>query len=170
MRAVRALLGAALLATFVAVGVAAPASASCLSPPRTSPAAFTGVVVELTNAGRVATVRTDAGQTVTVAGTDAGDPSAITTVDRSFVLGARYEFHPINDASPYQDNACTATRLIADPPAGTSPGGHSSPVGGGGTAAAAAGGAAVLAAVAVLLILIAVRARRSASRATPRTG
>jgi hypothetical protein len=62
--------------------------------------------------GRVATVRTDDGRTVLVIGTP--DPGAqATSVDRTFAVGARYEFHPVNDAPPYQDNACTATHEIA---------------------------------------------------------
>jgi hypothetical protein len=168
MRTLRAVLVAALAAPMLLLGVAAPASASCALPRLTSPHAFTGVVVELRNAGRVATVRTDDGKSVTVAGTDAENPSVATSVDRSYELGARYEFHPINDASPYQDNACTATRLIADPPAGTGSGGHSSRLGGRGPAAAAIGGAVL--AVAAVFVPLAVRSRRARSRAAPRTG
>ena len=33
-------------------------------------------------------------------------------MDRRFDVGIRYEFHPLNGTSPYQDNACTATREV----------------------------------------------------------
>jgi hypothetical protein len=91
---------------------APPAAASCVSdsPPR-SPHAFTGVVVRTHSAGRVALVRTDDGRTVTVLG---GEPRAgvASSVDRTYDVGARYEFSPTNTRAPYQDNACTATRRI----------------------------------------------------------
>jgi hypothetical protein len=94
------------------VGAAPPAHASCVSTPRESPYRFTGTVTGVDNAGRRASVRTDDGRTVTVVGSDAAEPNAATSVDRAFQLGGRYEFHPLNDASPYRDNACTATHLI----------------------------------------------------------
>jgi hypothetical protein len=47
-----------------------------------------------------------------VLGSDADEPNAATSVDRTYRAGAKYEFHPLNDTSPYQDNACTATHLI----------------------------------------------------------
>jgi hypothetical protein len=39
-------------------------------------------------------------------------PNVATSVDRAFQVGGRYEFHPLNAAGPYRDNACTATHLI----------------------------------------------------------
>ncbi len=59
----------------------------------------------------MATVRTVDGQTVKVLGTPA--PAGITSVDRSYAVGATYEFHPVNDAEPYEDNACTATERLS---------------------------------------------------------
>lgn len=65
---------------------------------------------------RVATVITDAGDRVTVRGAlTSGLFAGISSVDRTFILGARYEFHPINSSDPYRDDACTATRQIAGP-------------------------------------------------------
>lgn len=132
----------------------------------TSQHAFTGLVTATTNNGRVATVHTDAGLTVTVIGTPA-EGSAATTVDRQYVVGTRYEFHPLNDASPYQDNVCTATREVA--------GGSSSPSAGVSGHAAATGPdqpfrrlpiAAMTGAVAALLLAgLLFRARRAAARA-----
>ena len=99
-----------------------PAAGSCAEIQRRSPYAFTGVVVSTQSNGRVATVRTDVGTTVQVRGTpDSG--SGATSVDRSYEVGARYEFHPLNDSSPYEDNACTFTHLLsrdAEPSALTS--------------------------------------------------
>jgi hypothetical protein len=83
-----------------------------VSTPRESPYRFTGTVTGVDNAGRRASVRTDDGRTVTVVGSDAAGPNAATSVDRAFQLDGRYEFHPLNAASPYRDNACTATHLI----------------------------------------------------------
>ena len=108
-----ALLLAALSAVW-SVAAAAPASASCAAPARQSPHAFTGVVVGTANDGRTATVRTDDGRTVKIIGAESG--RAVTSVDRGFRTGYRYEFHPLNDASPYRDNACTATRELGRAP------------------------------------------------------
>jgi hypothetical protein len=36
-------------------------------------------------------------------------------------VGIRYEFHPINNGSPYQDNACTATHEVAGGPVPEAP-------------------------------------------------
>jgi len=105
----------------LSVGAASPAWASCAAgTPRLSDAAFSGTVIQTTRAGRIAQVRTDAGLVVEVRGTDAIDPpggGAATSVDRSYVTGQRYEFHPINSTSPYSDNNCTATHEL---PASTS--------------------------------------------------
>jgi hypothetical protein len=111
------------LAAAVLIGSAGPAAASCVLPPRTSPAAFTGTVTAVANDGRVATVRTDDGRVVEVVGTpDLHQGAGRTSVDRRFDVGVRYQFHPLNDTSPYQDNACTATRPIgAAAPATGSP-------------------------------------------------
>lgn len=68
--------------------------------------------------GRVAEVVTDEGATVTVQGTEDTTwfSNSYSSVDRRYALGGRYEFHPLNDDSPYLDNACTATRQVSGPP------------------------------------------------------
>src|SRR6185369_16407504 len=77
---------------------AAPASASCVTPPPASPAVFTGTVLTIGPGGRTARVRTDDGREVTVN----GGPSegGVTSVDRTYRAGTRYEFHPVNGADP----------------------------------------------------------------------
>lgn len=130
------------------LGWATPASASCVTPPVASPALFMGTVLSTERDGLIARVRTDDGRDVTVSGT----PSAhgATSVDRTYRLGTRYEFHPVNTTNPYQDNICTATHAVAPVPSvSSSPGasaGTSAPaygeiawVGGGALALGAAG-------------------------------
>lgn len=107
-----ALAGALGLIGLGGVAAAAPASASCVFPPLISSPRFTGIVTKVENLGRTATVVTDDGRTVIVRGGDAVEPDAATSVDRTYQVGVRYEFHPINGASPYTDNACTATRPL----------------------------------------------------------
>lgn len=85
--------------------------ASCGPTPPASPVVFTGTVLWTQRDGRVAHVRTDTGQRVTVIGTPSSD--GVTTVDRTYEVGARYEFHPLNATDPFQDNSCTRTHLIA---------------------------------------------------------
>jgi hypothetical protein len=155
------MLGGLLLATAGLLGFAGPAAASCALPPAASPYAFTGTVTAVDDGGRVATVQTESGRVVTVLGTPEVS-SAATSVDRFYVVGARYRFHPLNGDSPYRDNACTATtRLDADasPPAGT-PGAGASPRPGPAVwwpvAAAGAG-------VAAVLIPLVIRRRRHAT-------
>ncbi len=74
---------------------------------------FEGVVTAVRSKERIATVRTDDGRTVEVRG---GNSRAVTSVDRTFEAGGRYEFHPVNTSSPFEDNACTATRLLSRGP------------------------------------------------------
>lgn len=100
------------LATATSLFGGAAASASCVQSPLASPYQFTGTVTAVSDGGRTATARTDDGRTVTVLGSEAADPSAISSVDRSYQVGVTYEFHPLNDTSPYRDNACTATHPI----------------------------------------------------------
>ena len=98
---------------------ATPAAASCATDaPAPSQAAFVGTVIATSEGGRVAEVVTDEGSTATVRGTQdaSGFGSSHSSVDRRYALGGRYEFHPLNAASPYSDNACTATRQISGPP------------------------------------------------------
>jgi hypothetical protein len=67
-------------------------------------------------------------------------------VDRTYEDGATYEFHVLNDASPYEDNACTATKLIGAAPGASAPGLS--------TAALALGCAALLAIVTLLIVVL----------------
>ncbi len=86
------------------------AGASCARIAR-SPHAFTGVVVATRSHDRIATVETDDGQTVEVHGGPA-EEAVFSSVDRAYERGGRYEFHPHDANSPYQDDECTATRLL----------------------------------------------------------
>ena len=148
----------AILAMWLFVMTAGVADASCARPPTPSAHRFSGVVVTATDGGRTATVRTDDGRTVTVAGR--GDSSgAITSVDRTYTAGTRYEFHPLNATSPYRDNACTATRQLSQP---TAPGGGASGAGDHTSGTGAAGWLAAGAFALVLLVLGAVGIRRRA--------
>lgn len=149
------LLGAGVIAL-----TGAPAAASCAGPPQDSTHAFTGTVTALRWEGRLATVVTEAGDTVEVRGTPGGAHS-VTSVDREFQLGARYEFHPENGASPYQDNACTATHKIAGAAHGAATGPAAGPSSPAAPLAAGLGVALLLAAVPGVLI-----ARRRLSPAT----
>jgi len=108
--------------------MAGPAAASCAMPAKVSPYRFAGVVLATDNDGRTATVRNDEGRTVTVVGAEGG-PGTVTSVDRTYRVNMRYEFHPLNNASPYRDNACTATRELGVQPApnATGEGGPSGP-------------------------------------------
>ena len=90
------------------------AQASCALPPRQSADSFTGTVLSVEDRGRRATVRTEQGKEVVVLGRGVqGGGGGVSSVDRRYAVGARYEFHPINDASPFRDNACTATRQLS---------------------------------------------------------
>jgi hypothetical protein len=108
-RVLSALLTGALAGGVCAVVSAAPASASCLADPPPSPYAFTGRVLDTRWDGRWARVRTDSGDVVEVLG---GGPDAVSSVDRFYRAGRRYEFHPINRRTPFRDNLCTATHRV----------------------------------------------------------
>jgi len=123
MRTLRALTALALsgAAMTLAAVAAAPAYASCAGTPPPARTVFTGTVSATSHNARQATVRTTDGRTVTVTGTPDLDAAA-TSVDRTFQQGATYEFHVLNDSPPYEDNACTATKLIAAAPSSTGSG------------------------------------------------
>jgi hypothetical protein len=110
--------GSALLLTAVTgllgwgVAAAPSAYASCAHPPRPAAHAFVGQVIATDRDNRVATVRTAGGGTVQVVGTPSPEDSSFTSVDRTYVVGATYEFHPWNGAGPYEDNACSATERL----------------------------------------------------------
>jgi hypothetical protein len=166
------LLAAALLVGVIVVSTAGPAAASCALPRATSAYTFTGTVLSVELQGRVAHVKTDDGRTVIVRGTDATAHNEVTSVDRTYRAGVRYEFHPVNATDPYQDNACTATREISSPTraAGAAPS-ASDP--GGGSRGSLVGGAvlAVAAATAVGSVLWLLRRRATgAGRPAPGRG
>jgi hypothetical protein len=128
MRRLAHALGALFAALFAATGFvvlvqlasAGSAAASCATTPGVSAHPFTGTVLAVANSGRTATVLTDDRRTVTVNGSAADSPDAVTSVDRYFLIGTRYEFHPSNDADPYRDNLCSATHPIEPPTSTTS--------------------------------------------------
>lgn len=159
MRFVCRLLGvAALSAAGLFVGIAPEASASCTeTPPPVSPWVFTGTVVSTERDGRVAAVQTDDGHRVEVVGT--ASTSGFTSVDRAYEIGARYEFHPTNSTSPFQDDICTRTHLVSPPTATTPPGtAHTRPAAGDtlsglGIIAAIAGPSAAIAALIATLVV-----------------
>lgn len=87
------------------------ASASCAGTSPPSPFAFVGTVERTESMGRLAFVRAEDGGHVEVHGGETREGFA-TSNDRTYEDGATYEFHPIDEASPFQDDACTATRLL----------------------------------------------------------
>jgi hypothetical protein len=111
MRTLIGILTAALFTAASITAVPGGASASCAGTPVASLYAFTGAVAATEREGRVAHVTTDAGRQVIVRGTPSD--SGATSVDRAYIVEARYEFHPLNDSSPFEDNACTATRQLS---------------------------------------------------------
>lgn len=117
-------LGPATSPASAACGAAtASASASPTPAPTTparSPHAFQGSVVALGNGGLNATVVRKDGVVVEVHG-GTERLGATGPDDRIFVVGAVYQFEPLNDASPYQDSLCTATKVIWSPTVGVFP-------------------------------------------------
>lgn len=109
-----------LLCACALLGLHTPAAlASCATDsPGPSPHAFVGTVVATSEGGRIAEVVQDDGVTVTVEGTEAAGwlSDSYSSIDRRYALGGRYEFHPVNDESPFSDNACTATHQLSGPP------------------------------------------------------
>jgi hypothetical protein len=102
-----------------------PAASSTPSPaptvtPTQSPYSFQGSVVALGNGGLDATVVRKDGVVVEVQG-GTGRLGAIGPDDRIFVVGAVYQFEPLNAASPYKDSLCTATKVIWSPTVGVFP-------------------------------------------------
>ena len=125
----------AVLAGLALIGrPAAPAAASCALLPGTAPpnpyaalpVVFLGTVVTTLEQDRLAIVRVesvwngpDLPATVEVRGSPAlGTPvpagmGVATSVDRTYQRGQRYLFAPINDRPPFEDNACTPTRVYS---------------------------------------------------------
>jgi hypothetical protein len=118
VRALCALLVAAgaLIATFA---TAPAAHASCIANPSPSPYRFLGVVVRTELGQRVAYVRTGDGRDVVVRGTTATAENSFTTVDRTYLTGHTYMFHPSTAASPYQDSGCSLTADLGTAPTET---------------------------------------------------
>ena len=111
-----------LAAATVWLVAASPAAASCALPPGAedhlamADAVFVGTVVELSNADRTAVVTVEEiwhgpplDASVTVHG-GPDDPNAATSVDRSFVSGARYLFAVYISEGTLHDNSCSATQ------------------------------------------------------------
>lgn len=106
------LVGASLLTS------TAQASAPCVPDPAASPHAFVGTVSSTERDGRLAHVDTIDGRAVIVVGSPS--ETGVTSVDRIYEVGVRYEFHPLTEESPFEDNACTRTRVLASA-SGTTP-------------------------------------------------
>ena len=100
------------LSGLVVVFAAPAAYASCAGSPEPSLHAFVGRVIATASHDRMATVQTDDGETVQVVGTPFSAENSISSVDRTYVVGATYEFHPVTGTEPFEDNACTATRQV----------------------------------------------------------
>ena len=110
------------------------ARASCAGPPTepavaiaAAPVAFVGTVEATSNGNRVALVRVESvwrgpnlPTKVIVKGTP-DEAAAATSVDRIFGPGTRYLFLPINFASPFEDNSCTATQVYSSAIANLAP-------------------------------------------------
>jgi hypothetical protein len=101
------------------VMTAAPAYAQCISNPRASPYQFTGVVVRTELGQRIAYVTTEDGRDVVVRGTEATQENGHTTVERTYLTGHTYLFHPSNGSSPYQDSICSLTTDLGPAPTST---------------------------------------------------
>ena len=171
----RARLAVPALVTLLLVGLPGTAHASCAEAPTDSPYAFTGTVLSVDADGRLAQVRRDDGSRVDVRGGPVLREGLATSVDRTFTEGGRYEFHPRNASSPFQDDACTATQQLSGPrPAPVEPRDDRLPAwiaideqaGLGGYAVGAAAGLLVLAAVTAALAFMS--RRSSGGRAKSR--
>lgn len=121
----------AVAAVITALTMSTPAAASCVGPPSPLPYRFTGTVTSVQRDGLIAQVRTDNGRQVVVRGTPPDNETGVTSVDRHFAVGVRYEFHPLNNGSPFQDNACTATKAVGGTPAASGGNGKSRIIAGG---------------------------------------
>lgn len=126
------------MASVTVVLTGTSAFGSCVTRQRSADA-FTGTVLNVTSDGKVATVRTEDGSTVTVIG-GSRRSAVVTTVDRTYQVGVSYEFHPLNHQSPYRDNICTATHVLQDQKQPSAPGTPSLNVPETGPAASVSGG------------------------------
>jgi hypothetical protein len=145
------------LVVLLMLGMPGAAHASCAGPASDSPYAFTGTVLSVDADGRLAHVVGDDGTRVDAQGGPELRHGVATSVDRHFTEGARYEFHPLNGSSPFQDDACTATQQLSWP--------TSAPVD---EQAGASGYAVVVAGLLVLAALAFMSRRSSGGRAKSR--
>lgn len=107
-----------------------PAGASCMGPPPgfsdqtvdASKVAFVGTVVRFGNGdSRWAIVRVDevlkgkalANEVEVWGSIGRPQPNAFSSIDRTYVLGGTYRFAFEDDRSPFEDNSCSATEMIA---------------------------------------------------------
>lgn len=110
MRAVLVALVAALAAVLGTAALTPAAAADCRDQSGGGASyVFTGKVDRVEANGTKAWVTTAAGTAVVVLGN-----RPVSQPVRTFLAGETYEFHPVNDASPFEDNACTATRAVGD--------------------------------------------------------
>jgi hypothetical protein len=120
--------------TALMAGGAGSAQASCAGPPvlsaqlEAATVAFVGTVVATTDGGRQARVRVESiwkGPSlplyVDVYGSPASGTNAATSVDRTYQVGQKYLFVPVDDQRPFQDNDCTATQPYTTSVAGYAP-------------------------------------------------
>lgn len=105
----------------VGTGGVRTALASCIAPRPLSeslasaPAAFVGTVLSVSNGDRTAIVKVEqVWKGPALSGTvevDGGPTDgSITSVDRTYQVGVRYLFVPVNGSPPFQDNNCSATQ------------------------------------------------------------
>jgi len=115
-----------------------PALASCVRALPTAealavaPVAFVGTVQSVSAQGRVAEVLVEsvwAGADIPSHVTVDGrlSTTAVTSVDRTFEVGARLLFIPQGEASPFRDNSCSATTAFTEGLAALKPGAAHAP-------------------------------------------
>lgn len=145
----------ALCAAAVALAPAS-ASASCAGTPTSSQYAFVGTVERTESDGRIAFVRTEDGRNVAVFGGQARAGTG-SSDDRTYDVGATYEFHPRNDASPFRDGACTATHLLSSGPPARDDGAAVQPPADGSASGPVVAVAVTTSALVVLLLMLLLR-------------
>lgn len=141
----RRIIGVCALAyIFLGFLLTTPTLAAVCAPgePKTRPAAqaskkqevvFVGVVESTANLGRTAVVNIERSikgnvplRKVTVRGAATDDATYVTSGDRAYEVGARYEFYPRSSKEPYIDDGCSVTSKETSPgkftPGGEEPG------------------------------------------------
>lgn len=116
------LLGAAVVATLTPsiAGASCAGVVSVQDSVRSAPTVFVGTVLDVSNGGRVATVRVDdvwRGRGIAASVDVVGSPdlnAAATSVDRTYAAGSQYLFVPDGGGPQhFSDNNCTATQIYA---------------------------------------------------------